>query len=50
MEILKEKAEKYLNQKTKNSSTVAKNIYEESINIANYSFKNDVILDLITNI
>ena len=47
MEILKEKAEKYLNQKTKNSSTVAKNIYEESINIANYSFKNDVILDLI---
>jgi hypothetical protein len=47
MEILKEKAEKYLNSKTKNSSTVAKNIYEECINIANYSFKDEMILDLI---
>ena len=47
MEILKEKAENYLKPKTKNSSTVAKNFYEECINIANYSFKNEVILDLI---
>jgi len=47
MEILKEKAEKYLCSKTKNSSIVAKNIYEECINIANYSFKDEEILDLI---
>ena len=47
MEILGNKAKKYLQLKTKNSSSIAKNFYEECLNIANYSFKDEVILDLI---
>ena len=47
MEILKEKAKKYLELKTKNSSLVAINIYEECLNIGNYSFKDEKTLNLI---
>ena len=49
MEILKEKAKKYLDLKTKNSSSVAKNIYEECLNISKYSFREEIILNAIDN-
>ena len=45
MEILKEKAQKYLELKTKNSSFVANNIYEECLYIGNYSFKDEKTLN-----
>ena len=47
MEILKEKAKKYLDLKTKNSSFVAINIFEECLNIGNYSFKDEKTLNII---
>ena len=43
MEILKEKAEKYLDLKTKNSSSVAKNIFEECLNITSQSSKEEMM-------
>ena len=49
MEILKEKAKKYLDLKTKNSSIVANNIYEECLNIASHCFKEEEILNCIDN-
>ena len=49
MEILKEKSKKYLDLKTKNSSSVAKNIYEECLNIASHCFKEEEILNCIDN-
>ena len=47
MEILKEKAKYYLDLKTKNSSSVAKSIYEECLNISSHCFKEEMILNLI---
>ena len=49
MEILNEKAKKYLDLKTKNSSSVAKNIYEECLNISKYSFRKEILLTAIDN-
>ena len=49
MELLKEKAKRYLDLKTKNSAFVAKNIYEECLNIGNYSFKDEKKLNIIDN-
>jgi len=49
MEILKEKAQKYLELKTKNSSFVANNIYEECLYIGNYSFKDEKTLNIINS-
>ena len=49
MEILEEKAKKYLDLKTKNSSSVAKNIYEECLNISKYSFRKEILLTAIDN-
>ena len=49
MEILSEKAKKYLDLKTKNSFSVSKSIYEESLNIGNYTFKDKIELNLIDN-
>ena len=49
MEILEEKAKKYLDLKTKNSSSVTKNIYEECLNISKYSFRKEILLTAIDN-
>ena len=49
MEFLKEKAKKYFDLKTKNSSSVAKNIYEECLNIANHFIKDEMELNTIPN-
>ena len=49
MELLKEKSNKYFNIKEKNSSLVAKNLFEECLNIGKLFIKDDLILNLINS-
>ena len=49
MDILNEKGKKFLNLKKKNSTLVAKNIFEECLSIANSNFKDENILNLLQN-
>ena len=49
MEILNKKGKQFLNEKKKNSSLVAKNLFEESLNIAKSNIKDENILSLLHN-
>ena len=49
MDILNEKGKKFLDLKKKNSTLIAKNIFEECLSIANSNFKDENILNLLQN-